>query len=506
MRRAVLPPAAVIVLLGPTVLAFFAGGYFDGPRLVATIVAWALVLVVALASPRPLPTSWPGRAALGGLVLIAVWTAISFAWAPLGGAATANLVRTLLYVGAGVAALGLLRDPRAARAVEPLLALGATVVIGYGLSGRFLPGAIDMLDSAKAAGRLEQPITYWNSEGALAAIGLVLCARIVGDGSRPQVMRALAAAASALLGLGLWLSFSRAAIAAGIIGLVVLVAAAPHRSQLRAVLVVLVSAALAVASALAFSHVSSLEGPLADRERQGVIVLAIVLTVMLAAGLFQAWSATAEGRGDLRSGPLDSARRLPAVAAFALALTLAGLVASGLAERGEPSEGTGPSRLTSVESRRYDYWRVGFEAYREQPLRGLGSGGFRVAWLQGRPVSEGVLEVHSLPLEMLFELGVPGLLGFLLFLGGTAAAARRALRLRPAVAAGPFAAATVWFIHSTMDWDWQVPALTLVALILVGAIIAASERWPTADETAEESVAPPRARPLAPLARARQVG
>jgi hypothetical protein len=374
------------------------------------------------------------------------------------------------------------------------------VVIGYGLSGRFLPGAIDMLDSAKAAGRLEQPITYWNAEGALAAIGLVLCARIVGDGSRPQPMRALAAAASALLGLGLWLSFSRAAIAAAIIGLVVLVAAAPHRSQLRAAALVFVAAVLAGASSLAFSRVSSLEGPIADREREGAVVLAIVLVVMLAAGLLQAWIAGAERRGDVRSGTLGSARRLPAVAALALALTLGGLVASGLAERARPSEGTGPSRLTSVESRRYDYWRVGLEAYREHPLRGLGSGGFRVAWLQDRPVAEGVKEVHSLPLEMLYELGVPGLLGFLLFLGGTAAAARRALRVGPSVTAGPFAAATVWFIHSTMDWDWQVPALTLVALISVSAIIVAGERSQADDESTAPSAAPPRARRMAPLA------
>ncbi len=44
MRRGVLLTAAAVLLVGPTVLAFFSGGYFDGPRFVATIVAWALVL------------------------------------------------------------------------------------------------------------------------------------------------------------------------------------------------------------------------------------------------------------------------------------------------------------------------------------------------------------------------------------------------------------------------------------------------------------------------------
>ena len=47
MRRALLAPAAAVLLLGPTALAFFAGGFFEGPRLTAAVVAWALVLVVA---------------------------------------------------------------------------------------------------------------------------------------------------------------------------------------------------------------------------------------------------------------------------------------------------------------------------------------------------------------------------------------------------------------------------------------------------------------------------
>ena len=52
--------AAAVLLIAPTVLAFYSGGYFDGPRFVAALVAWSLVLVAAVVSPRPLPRSWPG--------------------------------------------------------------------------------------------------------------------------------------------------------------------------------------------------------------------------------------------------------------------------------------------------------------------------------------------------------------------------------------------------------------------------------------------------------------
>jgi O-antigen ligase len=176
---------------------------------------------------------------------------------------------------------------------------------------------------------------------------------------------------------------------------------------------------------------------------------------------------------------MRAARRLPALAATALAVGLAVLVAGGLAERGrgeDQEQRRGVSRLASVESRRYDYWRAGLDAYREHPLRGIGAGGFRVEWLRERPVREGALEVHSLPLEMLVELGLPGVLGFSLMVGGLVVAGGRALRRNPLVAPGAGAAATVWLLHASIDWDWQLPAVTLPALIAAGALVAAAEQ------------------------------
>jgi O-antigen ligase len=208
-------------------------------------------------------------------------------------------------------------------------------------------------------------------------------------------------------------------------------------------------------------------------------MLAILVTVMAAAGLLEWWIGSRERGGQLGTGSLAASRRLPAVAIAALGLALAGLVASGLAERGSaerPSEVRGPARLTSVDSRRYDYWRVGIDAFAEHPLNGVGSGGFRTVWLRERPVAGYALEVHSLPLEMAVELGLVGLLGFAVFIGGLAAAARRALLGDRLSAAGPVAAGVVWLLHSTIDWDWQIPAVTMPALILFAAVIAIAER------------------------------
>jgi hypothetical protein len=88
MRRTVLILAGACLLAAPTVLAFYSGGYFAQPRLIAGIVIWALVLLVAAVGPAPLPHQRAGRLALAGLVALTAWSALSILWAPQGGPAS----------------------------------------------------------------------------------------------------------------------------------------------------------------------------------------------------------------------------------------------------------------------------------------------------------------------------------------------------------------------------------------------------------------------------------
>src|SRR5919198_1530530 len=166
--------------------------------------------------------------------VLAAWTALSLIWAPLGGRAQDDLQRLLLYLAYFTAALALLRGPVVRRWLEPAVAMGALVVVGYGLSERLLPGLLEFDRSRSAKGRLEQPLTYWNAEGAVAAVGLILAVRIAGDPRRGRALRGVAAAAGVPLGLGVYLSFSRGALAAVAAGMVVLIALSPElRPQLR---------------------------------------------------------------------------------------------------------------------------------------------------------------------------------------------------------------------------------------------------------------------------------
>jgi hypothetical protein len=474
MRR-VPVAAAALLLAAPAILAFFSGGYFSEPRLIAAIGAWLLVLALAITGPAPLPTGTAGRVALGGLVLLTAWSALSLTWAPLGGPAVENVQLLVLYSGALVLAGAVLREPRLLRAVEPALAAGATVVIAYGLAGRLLPDLVELARSESAGGRLEQPITYWNAEGALAAMGLVLCARLAGDGTRPVALRAAAAAAAAPLGAGVYLSYSRGAIAVAVLGLAILVALSPTRAQLRAVALALAVGAVAAAVSAAFPGVAALEG--SHPARDGAAVLALLALICAAAAALTARGPAAD------DGVLPGARRLARLAAAAVAAVLLGLVIAGLNERPSAAElraGATAARLTTVSSNRNEYWRVGIEAFASHPLAGVGSGGFRVEWLRERSLAESVQNAHSLEIEIAAELGLVGLLALASLIGGTGVAAQRALRRHRALAAGPAAALLVWLLHASIDWDWQLPAVTLPAFVLAGALIALSERPPAA--------------------------
>ena len=73
--------AGALLLAVPTVLAFFSGGYFAGPRLIAGAVTWALVIAAAWLVPQAWLRQRPGQWALLGLFLLTVLVGLSILWA-----------------------------------------------------------------------------------------------------------------------------------------------------------------------------------------------------------------------------------------------------------------------------------------------------------------------------------------------------------------------------------------------------------------------------------------
>ena len=461
-----------LLLAGPTVLAFFTGGYFAPARTWGGLVAWALVAFAVLLKPRsaeasdaPLVSRWLAPVALA---LLAAWTLASIAWAPIAGDAYGAGQIVVLYLGAVVAAVLLLDRRGAGSVLEPSLAAGTAIVVGYGLSARLLPGVLHFSRSVSAQGRLEQPLTYWNAMGELAAIGFVLCARIAGDARRPRWMRALAAATASPLGVGLYVSFSRGALFACLAGLLALLVCAPRRGQWYAILISLGAGIVAAAGISPLASVTGLSGRLGTREGQGAIALAVLIVCAVAAAVIQL-RLSASRNGDTR---VRLPRRAPWIATGVLCAGLAAAIAVGAKEQsGVPISG-GANRLVTLQSNRYAYWKVALKAFDHDPLIGVGAGGWAVWWLRDRPYADGAQDAHSLELQTLAELGLVGAGLLLMFFVGIGLAARRAYLLDPLAAAGPLAGVLTWVAHSPLDWDWQMPAVTLVAMILVGGLLA----------------------------------
>jgi hypothetical protein len=351
------------------------------------------------------PRSTAGRIAVAGLLGLAGWTALSLLWAPLGEAAREDVWRLALYAAVLPLAVAAFGERWLARALEPALALLALVVLGYGLLGDL--GVLDLTSSFAADGRLDQPLSYWNAMGALAAVGVVLCARIAIDGTRAQPLRAVAAVALLPLLAGLYLTYSRGALAALGLGLVTLALCAPEARPL--------------------------------------------------------WARA--GRG----------WRL-AVGWGAVVLLAGALVLVAVDRASPPARGATAERFADIGSNRADYWRVAVGSFASAPLQGVGTAGFRVEWLRERDVAEGAVDAHSLYLETAAELGLIGLALLTLFLGGVVACARRLLSDDAVLAAGPCAALAALALHAGIDWDWDLPALGLVGLLLAGAVVARAER------------------------------
>jgi O-antigen ligase len=130
-------------------------------------------------------------------------------------------------------------------------------------------------------------------------------------------------------------------------------------------------------------------------------------------------------------------------------------------------------------SYRADIWASAWDQFAEHPVTGAGAGSFEQYWLEHRTFAGKVRDAHSLYLETLAELGPLGLALLLLALGVPVYAAFKA-RGHPLVPAA-FGAYVAYLVHAGVDWDWEMPAVTLTAL-LIGASIVVAARKPEDEE------------------------
>ena len=160
--------------------------------------------------------------------------------------------------------------------------------------------------------------------------------------------------------------------------------------------------------------------------------------------------------------------------------------------------GGSSSHFADVGSGRYDFWRVALDAFVAHPIGGLGQDNFADYYLPIAARAEEPAGPHSLELRLLAHTGI---VGFALFAASSSPRSRLRLRARrrgrhrPAsCAAAPCCPCVVWLIHGSVDWFWEMPALSGPALGFLGvARRARAAVAPVAERTSVAAAAAPAA-------------
>jgi hypothetical protein len=478
------------------------GLYTEGLWLPVAAGSLALLLVTILVRGyyADVPQAvWVMVALLAVLVGI---KGLSMAWTISQTETVHEILRSSMYLAVFVAGLGALASARQVGPLMDVAILMVAAVAGYGLLQKINPVQypIDSLDDV----RIDSTLEYVNTTAAVLGMGVALAlARMTTI--RNALLRGLYAAVTLAFLVTLYLTVSRGGIGSLMVGMIALLILTEKRLQLLVNLFL-----LSLPGAWLLWRIQSLEGfmqtGVSDEQRivLGTAFRDDLIAALVVAFVLQAAYAFLASRYEL----MPVGRRVLVALAVAVVVLAVG---AGVFTAVNAYGGVGPAyealvdnpyqtedlgqRLTSLDMGfREDYWRVGWEAWKEHPLTGTGAGTFKYTWLENRPVSQGVQQVHNLYLEQGTETGVfayLALVGFVVALVGySARAAWRARGERRLLLAGLTSALVIYLVSSLLEWHWYLPGSTLFFFFLAGitARFACMENW-TVHEMTESPAA-----------------
>ena len=487
-RRTSMALVALAPLLAVAAAAPFFEGYYH-PRL---WIPGALVLVVLLTAgliAAPVRLTRPALLFLGGVAALMALSLVSAVWADSIEAAVTEANRLALYlVLTGLLLVVLRTDAAAAWLVGGLaaaIAAGGAVVIAWMLGSdptRLFIG-----------GRLDEPLGYINGQAAFLLLG-AWCCLAVAEQRRSSPLAGMGMAGATMLAALVMLSQSRGVALAAIASIVMVLAVVPGRLRRIAGLAVL-GAALALAGAPLLDVYqggrSGSLGPDVVREAARAALIAAALSGLAWAGMTvlqrQGASVTARGRPFVIAGLVACA-----LVVGGIAVAERGAIADSVERQyreftrvGEqgPTAAASASRLASGSGNRFDYWRIAWRTFEDRPLLGVGAGNYDRPYFQQRATEEDVTQPHSIELQVLSELGTPGLVALLLALAGLVwggwGLARAARGSEPArfLAVAGIGCVTAWLVHTSVDWLHLLPGVSGVGL--AGAVLLLRDRMPT---------------------------
>jgi hypothetical protein len=467
------------------------GGYFEVTFLPGTMILLGLVAAFLFFAPGLGALRGAALVSLAALVALAAWTLISGLWSPVPAVAFSDSQRVLGYAAAFVIGAWscLLLGRRMLLSLTPLALAGvlvgliALIVLWTGSNSR---------DFFETDATLRYPLGYRNAEAAFFLMATLAAIVLCVSREVPWQLRGVLLAGSTLMIELAILAESRASLPGVLIALAVL--GALHPDRLR-VLGWLVLAAIPAAIALPWlldpfqldAGRSAAEIPPLHR---ACVAMAITTTLSFGVGL------AAARFGSRFSLPQQARTAIGrALLAVLAVIVLAGLVAlfrsdggpGGFINQrvdqltaGTPDLASQGSRFgLNVSSDRGEFWRVALDDFDRHPIDGEGAGGFRASYLVHGVTGVQPEDPHSLEMLMLSELGIPGMLLMLTFVGGGVVAIMRTRRLGPegaTLAAGTLAIGAYWLTHASVDWFWSYAAITLPVPFAVGAAAAPALR------------------------------
>lgn len=457
----------------------------------ALVVVWLLVICSANPMFSLKRREWR-TAALAFFALFALWSFLSIVWATVQGDAWDGANQALLYFTIYALFSRWSSNVRIASLFVSLYAIGVALVgfvtIESALHGGH-PASI-FLDW-----RLASPIGYQNGEAALFLIPLWPVLYLASRREVPSFARGLLAATAGLLVQIAVLAQSRGSMYSFPIVFLVFVLLTSGRGRtLVTALVVLAASALNLGTLLEVFRAGDRGDPVAPaltQARNGMIIVFVCLLVLgtLIAALDRRLSLSER-----------VARRLDLGVVVGFGLALALMIAIALSSANNPtqtarnawhnfttgtSSGSASSHFTSLYgSNRYDFWRVAAKEFRAHPLIGIGSNNFAVEYLQARRSHEEPNDPHSIEMKTLAQTGAVGSVVFFAFLVAALLAVRRRGidPFKRGLAASLAVGFSYWFVHGSVEWFWEIPAITAAAMAFLGLAAAI-----TVDASGEET-------------------
>jgi hypothetical protein len=418
---------------------------------------------------------------LGGLASLIAWSAVSLAWTSDVSIGVQDLERDLVYVSAVVVAISL-RDRLGAAALRNGVLVGASVVCAYSLGTRLFPDRLGVYSDALGPGRLYNPLGYWNAQGVLAVLAMILATGVVANRGM-TLARSIAAGLVPVLALDCYFTLSRGALVALALGAAAWLAVDPARIRSSIWLIIVAPwPVIAVWRARGMTQLFGSEFGIHSASAGHHLAWQLLACSLTAATVVAVLSR------------VEDRVQFPNWAARAYVVYWAGIavvvVLVSIARFGTPAEmtrsvydafaapppsNTAPSRVLSLSLHGRNYlWTVAWDDAVTHPVGGSGIGSFEQRWLRNRPLPSDSRWAHSLYLETLAE---GGLIGLLLLCGALAAPLVAAIRTRSqTVVPSVFGAYSAYLGHAGVDWDWQVPGLTLAAIWCACGALAAGDQ------------------------------